>query len=51
MSDDYKNLPSIDDFAESSEELPSVAELLEEEERNVINKQISESIHNLISSS
>ena len=32
MSDDYKNLPSIDDFAESSEELPSVAELLEEED-------------------
>ena len=32
MSDDYKNLPSIDDFAESSEELPSIAELLEEED-------------------
>ena len=32
MSDDYKNLPSIDDFAESLEELPSVAELLEEED-------------------
>ena len=32
MSDDYKNLPSIDDFAESSEELPSVADLLEEED-------------------
>ena len=32
MSDDYKNLPSIDDFAESSEELPSITELLEEED-------------------
>jgi len=32
MSDDYKNLPSIDDFSESLEELPSVAELLEEED-------------------
>ena len=32
MSDDYKNLPSIDDFAESLEELPSVADLLEEED-------------------
>ena len=32
MSDDYKNLPSIDDFTESLEELPSVAELLEEED-------------------
>ena len=33
MSDDKnKNLPSIDDFAESSEELPSIAELLEEED-------------------
>ena len=32
MSDDYKNLPSIDDFAESSGELPSVADLLEEED-------------------
>ena len=32
MSDDYKNLPSIDDFEESSEELPSVADLLEEED-------------------
>ena len=30
MSDDYKNLPSIDDFEESNEELPSVADLLEE---------------------
>ena len=32
MSDDYKNLPSIDDFEESNEELPSLAELLEEED-------------------
>ena len=32
MSDDYKNLPSIDDFTESLEELPSVADLLEEED-------------------
>ena len=32
MSDDYKNLPSIDDFSESLEELPSVTELLEEED-------------------
>jgi len=32
MSDDYKNLPSIDDFSESSEELPSVVDLLEEED-------------------
>jgi len=32
MSDDYKNLPSIDDFSESLEELPSVADLLEEED-------------------
>ena len=32
MSDDYKNLPSIDDFEESSEELPSVWDLLEEED-------------------
>ena len=32
MSDDYKNLPSIDDFAESSEELPSITELLEEDD-------------------
>ena len=32
MSDDHKNLPSIDDFAESSEELPSITELLEEED-------------------
>ena len=32
MSDDYKNLPSIDDFAESSEELPSITELVEEED-------------------
>ena len=34
MSDDYKNLPSIDDFSESLEELPSVAELLEEEKQS-----------------
>ena len=32
MSDDYKNLPSIDDFEESNEELPSVADLLEEKD-------------------
>ena len=32
MSDDYKNLPSIDDFTESLEELPSVADLLEEKD-------------------
>mgnify|MGYP001279111709 FL=1 len=32
MSDDYKNLPSIDDFEESNEELPSLAELVEEKD-------------------
>ena len=32
MSDDYKNLPSIDDFTESLEELPSVGDLVEEED-------------------
>ena len=32
MSDDYKNLPSIDDFTESLEELPSIGDLLEEED-------------------
>jgi len=32
MSDDYKNLPSIDDFEESNEELPSVADLIEEKD-------------------
>jgi len=32
MSDDHKNLPSIDDFEESNEELPSVADLLEEKD-------------------
>jgi len=32
MSDDYKNLPSIDDFEESNEELPSVADLVEEKD-------------------
>ena len=32
MSDDYKNLPSIDDFEESNEELPSLAELIEEKD-------------------
>jgi len=32
MSDDYKNLPSIDDFTESLEELPSVGDLVEEKD-------------------
>ena len=32
MSDDHKNLPSIDDFEESNEELPSVADLVEEKD-------------------
>ena len=32
MSDDYKNLPSIDDFEESNEELPSLSELVEEKD-------------------
>jgi len=32
MSDDYKNLPSIDDFSESLEELPSVGDLVEEKD-------------------
>ncbi len=32
MSDDNKNLPSIDDFEESNEELPSVADLVEEKD-------------------
>jgi len=32
MSDDYKNLPSIDDFTESLEELPSVGDLVEDKD-------------------
>ena len=32
MSDDHKNLPSIDDFEESNEEIPSLAELVEEKD-------------------
>jgi uncharacterized coiled-coil DUF342 family protein len=32
MSSDFENLPSIDDFAESLEELPSVGDLVEEKD-------------------
>ena len=32
MSSDFENLPSIDDFEESNEELPSVADLVEEKD-------------------
>jgi uncharacterized coiled-coil DUF342 family protein len=32
MSDDHKNLPSIDDFEESNQELPSLADLVEEKD-------------------
>ena len=32
MSDDHKNLPSIDDYEESNQELPSLADLVEEKD-------------------